>query len=202
MILLPNESIEILKLQRSNYKKAKLEYSNDMSCEFNSILPFLPKKINQIIDIGCGLGGIDILLSRHFNNPLIYMIDKNKISDKIIYGFTNEKSFYNNFEILNKIMEMNKIDNYHLIDSDNFKVIKDTDLIISFLACGFHFPLSVYFEKIFNSLNDKGVFICDIRKGQKEQIKLIELYFKNVEEIKTNNPKTIRICAREALCQG
>lgn len=200
-MLLPDDCIPILKLQRSNYKKhPKKEYSADMEIEFNSMLPFLPEKINSIIDIGCGLGGIDVLLSHYYDFPRMYLIDKDKVDKKVTYGFTEIESYYNNFELLRKIMTMNNIKNYRIIDNDNFNIIRNTDLIISLLACGFHFPLYYYFAKIYESLNENGIFICDIRKGQEGQLKIIQLYFKIVEEIKTDNLKTIRIFAKEKKC--
>lgn len=204
-MLMPDEAITLIKMQRSNYgkKNIKKQYSKDIEKEFNQLIKFLPDTCNSIVDIGCGLAGMSILLSNYFSNPKLYLLDENKISEKVRYGFSEEDSFYNSFDILKKILEMNYIKNYSFIKPDNdFSEIKNVDLVISLLACGFHFPLFFYFGRIFNCLSEKGVFICDIRKTKySEEIKTIELYFKKIEKIKTDNPKTIRICAKEPVCR-
>lgn len=203
-MIVPESATQFIKLQRSNYDKKNIikKFNYDIEKEFNSIIEFLPDKCESILDIGCGLAGISVQLHHYYDNPKLYLVDKNKISYKVRYGFSDEESYYNSFEILNEIMMLNDVTNYELIDPENdFSIIKDVDIIISLLACGFHFPLYFYFGRIFQSISKNGIFVCDIRKGKEDQIKLLELYFKKVDEIKTDNPKTKRICAREAVCR-
>ena len=48
------------------------------------------------MDIGCGLGVIDIYLNRIFkNSPNFFLLDKNRIDNKIKYGFSNNYESYN-----------------------------------------------------------------------------------------------------------
>ena len=59
--------------------------------EFNTFKNFLPKNLNNIMDIGCGLGIIDILLNNFYSNDVnFYLLDKNKIDLKIKYGFSSK----------------------------------------------------------------------------------------------------------------
>ena len=68
--------------------------------EFNQILNFLPKKVNYILDIGSGLGVIDIYLNNHFKNlPEFTLIDKTRIEKKVSYGFDLRGQFYNDFDL-------------------------------------------------------------------------------------------------------
>lgn len=204
-MMLPDGCENIIKLQRSNYgkKNIKRKYNEDIENEFNQIIPFLPESCNTILDIGCGLAGMSILMYHYYDHPLLYLVDKDLISKKIKYGFSENESFYNSHEILQKILEMNCIENFVMKNpDDDFKDLQKIDIAVSFLACGFHFPLYYYFGRIFNNLSETGIFICDIRKTQSDQIKMINLYFDNVKEIETDNPKTIRICAKEAKCQA
>lgn len=205
-MLLPDEAVRIIQMQRSNYgkknnkKHVKKMYNIDVEKEFNGILQYLGK-VKKIVDIGCGLAGVSIQLAHFYEYPELYLVDKNQIANKIKYGYHKDNCFYNSFDLLKSILEMNYIENYFLIDCDDFKEIENVDLIISLLACGFHFPLSFYIDRIFNSLSENGVFICDIRsKVYAEEIKVIKLRFKNISEIKTDNSKTIRICAKEKIC--
>ena len=52
--------------------------------EIELIKNYLPKKVENIMDIGCGLGIINIFLNKIYNNQTnFYLLDKNKI-DKVI----------------------------------------------------------------------------------------------------------------------
>jgi hypothetical protein len=199
-----NLTIELIKKQRSNYGKKNFikKYHNDLQNEFNSMYDYLPDKCKNIVDIGCGLCGISVLLHHCYDNPFLWLIDKDEIEKKPRYGFTDNPSYYNSFDIIKKIMDLNEINNYKIVNPENdFSFIKNIDIVISILACGFHFPVYFYFGRIFNCLNDNGILILDIRKEKyKEEISEIELYFKKIEEIKTENPKTIRIFAKEKIC--
>jgi len=202
-MIVTESAIHFIKLQRSNYDKKNIikKFNEDLAKEFNSIIDFLPDKCESVLDIGCGLAGISVQLHHYYDNPELYLVDKNQTSDKVKYGFSEEESFYNSFDVLQEIMIFNNVENYKFVDPENdFSNIKNIDVIISLLACGFHFPLYYYLGRIFQSISKNGIFICDIRKGKEDQIKLLNLYFRKVEEIKTDNPKTIRMCAREAVC--
>jgi ubiquinone/menaquinone biosynthesis C-methylase UbiE len=72
--------------------------------EYNIIKNYLPNKTNNIMDVGCGLGIINIFLQQHYKNNLKYfLIDKNKIDLKIKYGFQD------NYESYNDLLETKKL---------------------------------------------------------------------------------------------
>jgi hypothetical protein len=211
-MIIPDKAVSIIRMQRSNYgkkdniKHIKKMYNEDIEKEFNQIINLFPDnyKLEKIVDIGCGLAGVSLQLSHYYRYPKLYLIDKNEISDKIIYGYHENDSFYNSFELLREIIEMNYIENtYFILPETSFEKIKinNVDLVISLLACGFHFPLYFYIGKIIYCLKKTGIFVCDIRKEKyKQEIKIINIYFKEHFEIKTDNPKTIRICAKGKIC--
>lgn len=208
-MMLPDSAVKIIQMQRSNYgkknniKHVKKMYNLDIENEFNGILPHLDK-VKKIVDIGCGLAGVSIQLSHYFSYPELYLIDRNEIDKNIRYGFHENECFYNSFELLREIIEMNYIKNtFFVLPETSFEKrgINNIDLVLSLLACGFHFPLYFYIGKIIYCLKNNGCFICDIRKTEYEkEIKILKIYFNNISEIKTDNPKTIRICAKEKIC--
>ena len=64
--------------------------------EIATIKNYLPKKVNDIMDIGCGLGIINIFLDQIYHNkPNFYLLDKNYIDTKIKYGFSSVYESYN-----------------------------------------------------------------------------------------------------------
>lgn len=203
MLLLPDEAIKYINLQRTHYKKQyqdiKKAYNEECETELQNIVKALGgKDIKSIMDIGCGMAGVSIKLYKYYNANRLYLIDKNETSEQVRYGFFEGDCFYNSFEVLRKIVEMNCINNAHFILPDNdFSKIENIDLIFSSLACGFHFPVYYYIGRIVDCINKDGVFICDIRKTIYEQeIKTVKNNFRHVSEIYTDNPKTIRIYAR------
>ena len=78
-------------------KNLELKAENLFDRELNTFKDFLPNKADNILDIGCGLGIIDIFLNKIFSNTSnFYLLDKNRIDKKIRYGFSKEtyKVFY------------------------------------------------------------------------------------------------------------
>jgi hypothetical protein len=195
----PFSCVPFIKLQRTNYKNIIPEYIADMKNEFESIKDYLPKKKNiiDIIDIGCGVAGIDVLLSKYYGKPFLYLIDKDCTDNDIKYGFSGKPSAYNSNKSITDMMEKNNIGNYFIYN--NFKdtnILKESvDLIFSLLACGFHFSIDEYINFIFEKIHHNGVLILDIRKTELIQILTIKKYFSIVKEIKTEHHKTMRIYA-------
>ena len=63
------------------------------------------------MDIGCGLGLINILLNNNFKNINdFYLLDKNIIDHKIKYGFSVNYESYNSLLATKKTLKLNNID--------------------------------------------------------------------------------------------
>ena len=57
--------------------------------EIETFKEFLPVKVNNVLDIGCGLGIINIYLNKLFKNkPCFFLLDKNHVDKKINTLFT------------------------------------------------------------------------------------------------------------------
>lgn len=199
-MVIPKICEDYINKQRTNYKDVQKDYEQDLKKEFNQMLEFLPEHCNRIIDIGCGIAGIDYFFNIKYDNPVFYLIDA-KISSrrkKIKYGFSDVKSYYNSFRALKEFLDKNNFQNYHLCDIKKQLPVDQVDIILSLFAAGFHFSIKKYIEYINNCLLKDGILIIDIRKTMQEQeLKIVQKYFSKIDYIKTDNPKTIRICARK-----
>ena len=73
--------------------------------EIDLIKKYLPSKVENIMDIGCGLGIINIYLNDiYINQPNFFLLDKNRIDKKIKYGFSSNYESYNDLnETKNRI---------------------------------------------------------------------------------------------------
>ncbi|MDG3547085.1 hypothetical protein [Methanobacterium formicicum] len=176
-----------------------IEYNKDLFKEYSIIKPFLPSDIKSILDIGCGVAGIDVLLSKHYeNNVDIFLLDKTSVDDKVYYHFEKKGSFYNSLNVSKDLLEINgikplKIHLQEATDNNRIKFNTKFDLIISFISWGFHYPISTYLDEVYEKLSAYGVLIVDIRRGTGEENEIREKFGNCNIIFKT--PKLIRVLA-------
>lgn len=169
-IKIPESAKKYIALQRTGYKNLEDEFNYHINKEFEEMKPFLPNKAENIIDIGCGMCGIDVLIYHHFNDPDFLLIDGNDLDEKIFYGYKKETSIYNSFIEAEDLLIKNEVPSdafsfCYALDFYDIPIKLTYDLIISLLSCGYHYPLETYLPFIVNNLSNDGVFICDIRQG-------------------------------------
>ncbi len=194
-MIIPESCLKWINLQRTGYKNPIQEFKKDIENEFLEMRDFLPTLVESILDIGCGLGAIDILLSKHYGQPELFLMDNSEIDKNIYYGFEEKGACYNSFEETEKLMKVNYIKNYNLIDikGQRLPVFEKIDLVISLLSCGYHYSVKEYLDYINTILSKNGALILDIREWS-DGIEIIKEVFPNVKEISHYN-KSIRIIA-------
>ena len=103
--------------------------------EIETFKNYLPNSPKNIMDIGCGLGVIDIYLNRIFkNSPNFFLLDKNRIDNKIKYGFSNNYESYNDLSETKNILIANQINlnQINLFDAEkDITIEEEIDLVIS-----------------------------------------------------------------------
>ena len=192
---IPNSCLEWIKLQRSGYKNTEKEFQLNMQKEYVLMMQYLPEKCNSILDIGCGIGGIDVILYHHFGNPALYLLDNSKVSSQILYGFDRGESFYNSFQATKDLMDANAVKNYMLIDSsEELPDLKNIDLVLSILSWGYHYPIGTYLSYVDSVLSENGTLIMDIREWT-DGVEEVKQVFPFVKEVSHYN-KSKRIAAR------
>ena len=189
--------IKTAKAESSNIDK---NYFSDLKKNVEKLLPHIPKETLSILDIGCGIAGLDIILNEYLKPNKIYLLDKTKIEKKIWYGFKKSGAFYNSLELAKKTFELNGVNTniIELIDAPidgNIPLEKESiDLVISTISWGFHYPIKTYIKSVLSLLKKKGVLIIDLRLSKNTKTELDELSkFFHVEIIDMENTfKTIR----------
>jgi SAM-dependent methyltransferase len=178
-------------------------FSEEMEHEYDEMKPFLPKSAKAILDIGAGVGGIDILLARHYrkDNPAVCLIDRTEMPKKVYYSFKDKACYYNSLEITKGLLAENgvpaeKIFLQEATDDGSIGFNMSFDLIVSLISWGFHYPVSTYLETAYQKLNSGGVLILDVRKSQ-GGIDLIRKRFGNAEVI-YSGAKHDRVLAKKA----
>lgn len=179
----------------------KNRYRNDMMEEYRQLQNYLPGKCGAILDIGCGMAGIDTFLYKHYlqsSELRFYLLDKTDIEEKVFYGFKEQGAFYNSLELARELLTQNGIEAEMIFTQEATEkngILFDTtfDLVISLLSWGHHYPVSVYLEQVYEKLNPGGHLIIDIRTGTDGE-KTVMQKFGNLD-IVTVNRKNTRIRA-------
>ena len=154
--------------------------------EMKTFKIFLPDRVKNIIDVGCGLGLINIFLDKIYKKKAnFYLLDKNRIDNKIKYGFNPNYESYNNLNETKKILLDNGLDDNRInfFDVDQEVIINEKiDLVISLKSMGYHYPFENYLQLFKNCCNKDTIFIFDIATGQ-YKISFFEKYFDEVQVI-------------------
>ena len=180
-------------------KKVMRDYTLDILGEYKTIEKHLPEKCRNILDIGCGVAGIDVCIYNHYpQKPNVYLLDKTKLDDSIYYSFNNKAAFYNSLEIAGKVLAENGVDPDHVtlieVDEKNaIDVSSKIDFIISLISWGYHYPVSVYIDQVSKIIAADGVVILDIRRDSTGIAELQE-YFSTVKEIHRTSKFTRVYC--------
>jgi len=159
--------------------------------DYNTIESFLPKcNVNNILDIGCGLGTIDVYFYYKFPNAELFLQDKTDTikNDRKYNGFNETYYYYNNLALLEEFLSLNNVKNFHIIDGEDlFKTNVKFDLVLSLLSCGWHYSISQYLDYIRTHIAEKGTLVIDVRNNTEEQ--LLYNTFHNVNRIFNENEK-------------
>lgn len=172
-------------------------YFSVMQDTANKLLPFIPSTTSSILDVGCGIAGLDLFFYEKLNSPKLYLLDKTAVEQKVWYDFEREGAFYNSLELARQMLLLNGVSEelIECIDAPDDGVIeipdRSIDLVVSTISWGFHYPVSTYVKSVAQILSKKGVLIIDIRKGVGGEDEL-EKFF-NIEVVgESHKYKTVR----------
>jgi SAM-dependent methyltransferase len=163
--------------------------------DFRSIESALPPVTANILDIGCGLAALDVLLYHYFSNPSppdLYLAGFEETSYRLDYRFGQSPSRYNSFNVARELLINNGIPPQacHFINPDEIIQAHDLprfNLVISTLAWGFHFPVDTYAEAVSKVVAEEGRIILDLRRDTDgiEQLEKVFRVAKIIEENET-----------------
>jgi len=153
--------------------------------EYNAMKPSLPQNASTVLDIGCGIAGIDIYLSGHYKSPYIYLLDKTASDHTITPGYADTHGFYNSLEAATELLVANGVqeNTIHRLTPERVNELPEKiDLILSLFSCGFHYPIATYETVLKKCLANGGVVILDVRKGTEKEARQLLGEYSVIEE--------------------
>ena len=151
-----------IKLHRTHLKDkpdVMQAYVAELQNDYRTIQSHLPavNEVTSILDIGCGLAGIDILLQRHYPNAKLFLLDGDGPPSDWGAGWNSHFKPFNSMKTTCEFLALNGVSPDRVYPVDTQEPL-EADLVVSFLSWGFHYSLFKYRVKT-------PCAIATIRKG-------------------------------------
>jgi len=118
----------------------------------------------RILDIGSGIGVIDLLLAQYLPNSKFYLVDKEDFGFKPGVYYDKNYPFYNSWQPLHDAIEATGLESSRFTTLDpNDQFPDEVDCVTSYLSWGWHYPKDIYWERVMSCLKKGGHLIMDIR---------------------------------------
>lgn len=148
-------------------------YRDKLKHQFESIQPFLPARCRSVIDVGSGLGGIDVYLSHYFGvGCQIHLLD----GDNGRMQASSHDVPHNSMGVALAFQKANGVDGVSALPLASI-VSVSADLVISFAAWCFHIPPDEHLAFVASCCHPGTVIILDVRRGKPEWEEQLERRF-------------------------
>tara|TARA_B100000780_G_C21108983_1_gene448012 strand:+ start:1556 stop:2263 length:708 start_codon:yes stop_codon:yes gene_type:complete len=157
-------------------------YFDEMHSEYLTIKDYIEIKNKDILSIGAGLGGLELILNMKSDVGSFTFIERNFVTKKIKYGWDNKnKEGYNDLGLLKNFLIRNNLpaSKITIVDFDlEILPIRKFDLIISLFSLDYHYSFDIYIDYLKKiSHNDTKIIFDTIRAD------FFNTIFENVEII-------------------
>lgn len=193
-IVVEDSHFEYLKLQKGrlhevSHDRARwhIAYEHDLMTTYQEIAPHLPETCWGFLDIGSGLGGIDILISRFYGpKTFVNLLDgENDPPEMRKHRETfNDMRVAKDFHIKNGT----RADRFGYISTSTEFVTKPYDLVVSFGSWCFHYEPDVYLPLLFrgSGLHADSVVIVDVRRDRADYAQQLRKKFDLVAVVRSS----------------
>lgn len=156
--------------ERKNFEKWKVAYEASLGSILNQIAPALPKVCRRIVDVGSGLGGIDVLLRERYGEDLerIWLVDGENDPPEVVASYKT----FNNAKVAKDFHFKNGAAPGLVDVVQNIPNVK-VDLFVSFAAYGFHIHPGNYLDDIVAASHKDTTLIFDVRRTKDAWLQLL-----------------------------
>ena len=150
-------------------------YFQDMHQEFETINSAIDLHNKNLLSIGGGLGGLELVINKKFSVKSFTFIERNYVSKKVKYGWDNKNNeAYNDTSIQKNFLIKNGMESsrFTIFDYDNDQLPKDKfDIIISLFSLDYHYDFKIYLDYLKSITHRHSKIIFDTIRPD---------YFKNI----------------------
>lgn len=200
-LIIPDSVYPYLRVQKGeiNHIEDRTEfeaaYNKGLQELFAIILPWIPKNMKSSLDIGSGMGGIDILLYQEFGHtyhlldaeftvPVCEKHDKPFNDARIAYEFAKQVVPWKEFNYI----PHNAIDKFKELNP-NYKF----DLILSVGSYCFHYSPEKYLDFVKAACHKDAILIFDVRNRHSDWLEILRDNFDEVAIIVESEKYTKRV---------
>ena len=143
-------------------------YEENIASSFEAMVPFLPDRCSRILDIGGGMSGISIPLSRHFPGSVVTVLDGKDDMPKM----REQDQTFSSSTAAREFLEANGV-------NCDFQVAGKYDLVLSLRAWCFHIAVQAYKETVSVHTYSNARAIVDVRRGTEPPFPIIGVISEN-----------------------
>lgn len=149
---------------------------------YQSIAAVLPEKCASVLDVGSGLGGIDILLNRHFGGGLeVCLLDGEDDAPKM----NLHRQTFNSMKVAEDFLRENDVTRFSYYAADKLGDPRPFDLIVSFGSWCFHYAPAVYLEFVKACCHKDTVLVIELRNDKLSWLRELNAVFAHDEIVRT-----------------
>ena len=142
--------------------------------EFEALQPVFDRiQPRRIADIGCGYGFFDLFAHHRYGCELLLVdVERNEHRH---FGFEQEGAAYTSLQTARNFLLANGVPADAVAtwnpETEEPGAFDKVDLAVSFLACGYHFPVDMYLPFFRFGIAPGGAVILDLRARQFQENK-------------------------------
>lgn len=183
-------SLDHLKHDRRRWDRA---YARQIRQSYESMLPHLPDRCASVLDVGSGLGGIDVLLRRHYApEPVVTLLDGE--DDEPVVEL-HRRTFCSREAAL-AFQEANGGRAQYRSPHNLLPLLVPADLVVSTGAWCFHFEPSTYLEYVLENSAPGVTMILDVRNDKPSWLAYLLNHLDCVDVAAVERKRTRRVFKR------
>ena len=140
-------------------------YYDRMSEEFKTLENHIDHNDKNLLSIGGGMGGLEVILNQNSEISFFDFIERNFVSKKVVYGWSdNNSEAYNNLNLQTQFLVKNglSVTKFKVFDFDKDTLpSKKFDVVISRYSLDYHYDFNQYEKYLKENTHKESKIIFD-----------------------------------------